>query len=110
MILSEAQRAFTRFVARFILHAYETGYELTLGEAWRSPEEAQRLATAGLGILDSPHRRRLAIDLNLFKGGVYQTDTEAWRPLGEWWESLDPHCKWGGRFPRGDGNHLEYRL
>lgn len=41
-----------------------------------------------------------------FKDGVYQPKTETYRELGEYWESLDPDCKWGGRW--GDGNHMSY--
>jgi len=42
-------------------------------------------------------------DFNLFKDGVFLQGTEDHRPLGEYWESLDPLCRWGGRF--NDGNH-----
>ena len=54
---------------------------------------------------NSVHKQRLAIDLNLFKGGVYQTSTEAHKPLGEYWKSLHPLCRWGGDFSTPDGNH-----
>jgi hypothetical protein len=108
--LSHAQRRFTLLLADLITWAYDQGYELTLGDAYRSPEEAKRLAALGLGIEDSPHRRRLAIDLNLFVDGRYMTDTKDWEPLGVYWESLDPKCVWGGRFKsRPDGNHLELK-
>lgn len=82
------------------------GYEVTLGEAYRSPEEAKRLAKLGLGIENSLHTLKLAIDINLFKDGVYLSSTESHRKLGEWWEiqSTDQFtCAWGGRF--NDGNH-----
>lgn len=38
--------------------------------------------------------------------GKYITDTETYQPLGEFWESLDENCRWGGRFR--DGNHFSY--
>lgn len=104
MTLREKQSLFVVLVARLIDYASALGYELTFGEAYRSPEEAARLAKAGKGIAKSLHTSRLAIDLNLFKDGVYQRGTEAYRPLGEWWERQDPLCKWGGFF--GDGNHF----
>lgn len=110
MTLGSAQRTFTRHLGTLLTWAHGQGYELTLGDAYRSAEEAQRLAALGVGIVDSPHRRRLAIDLNLFVEGVYQTTTVAHEPLGVFWESLDPRCTWGGRFTtRPDGNHYEYR-
>lgn len=112
MTLRETQSLFARLVASLIVFAYAQGYELTFGEAWRSPEEAKRLAMLGKGTLDSLHRDRLALDLNLFKDGKWLKTTAAHRPLGEFWESLHPLCRWGGRFKaRSDGNHysLEFQ-
>lgn len=110
MTLGQAQRAFARHLGTLLTWLHGQGYEVTLGDAYRSAEEAARLAALGVGVLDSPHRRRLAIDLNLFVEGVYQTATEAYTPLGAFWETLDARCVWGGRFTtRRDGNHFEYR-
>ena len=106
MTLREKQSAFALLVARLILQADRMGYAVTLGEAWRSPDEAARLATVGKGIARSLHTSRLAIDLNLFRDGAYLTSTEAHRPLGEWWEAQSTEqyeCAWGGRFR--DGGH-----
>lgn len=50
----------------------------------------------------SLHRLSLAEDVLLFVDGVYQTDTESYRVIGEKWESIGG--SWGGRW--GDGNHL----
>ena len=103
MTLRQKQSLFVTLVAELIRHASMHGYELTFGECYRSPEEAERLANAGKGIRRSLHTQRLAIDLNLFVGGKYMSSTEAHRPLGEWWEQQHPLCRWGGRF--SDGNH-----
>ena len=103
MTLREKQSLFATLAARLIQHATGLGYEVTFGEAYRSPEEAARLAKLGKGILQSLHTDRLAIDLNLFKDDHYLSSTEAHRPLGEWWEQQHDLCRWGGRF--GDGNH-----
>lgn len=103
MTLREKQSLFAGLVAELLQRALALGFEVTLGEAYRSPEEAARLAKLGLGIKTSLHTSRLAIDLNLFKGGKYLTTDEAHRPLGEWWEQQDPLCRWGGRF--NDANH-----
>ena len=103
MTLRQKQSLFVQFVARLIIRAEATGYELTFGEAYRSPEEAARLTTLGRGIAQSLHTSRLAIDFNLFKDGVYLSSTESHRPLGEWWEQQHDLCRWGGRFK--DGNH-----
>ena len=106
MSLSQQQRAFTLNVAKLIQWAYDNGYELTFGEALRTPEQAAHNATTGAGIANSLHLIKLAIDLNLFKDGQYQTDTEAYRPLGEFWKTLDPINAWGGDFSKPDGNHF----
>jgi hypothetical protein len=106
MTLREKQSLFALYAARLILRAYELGYEVTLGEAWRSPEEAARLAKTGKGIARSLHTERLAIDLNLFRDGKYLTGTEDHRELGEWWEAQDALARWGGRFR--DGNHYSF--
>lgn len=102
MTLGEKQRKFVRMVGLLIEWAYSHNYELTFGDAYRSPEAAALNAKKGLGIASSLHCQRLAIDLNLFIGGQYQTATEAYLPLGEYWESLGG--SWGGRFK--DGNHF----
>lgn len=101
MTLRQRQSQFAKLLPRLLDKAFELGYEVTLGEAYRSPEEAARLASLGLGIKNSNHTKRLAIDLNLFKNGKLLTSTEDHRPLGEYWESLGG--SWGGRFK--DGNH-----
>lgn len=96
MQLGEKQRLFVRLVAKLIEYAYAEGYELTFGDAYRSP-------AVKYGHAKSLHRSRLAIDLNLFKEGEYLTETSDHEPLGVFWESLHPLCRWGGRFE--DGNH-----
>jgi hypothetical protein len=107
MILGDQQRLFTHLVGKLIVFAYENGFELTFGDAYRSPEEAAREAAKGAGIVNSLHSQRLAIDLNAFIGGVYQADSDRYAPLGAYWKSLHPLCRWGGDFKsRPDGNHF----
>jgi len=106
MTLGDKQRRFTELVARLIWWAYDEGYELTFGEAYRTPEQAALNAAKGSGIANSLHTQRLAIDLQLFINGVYQTKSEAYAPLGEHWKELDPDARWGGDFSKPDGNHF----
>lgn len=94
MDLGAKQRLFVRMVANLIVWAYDHGYELTFGDAYRDPR-------VPYGHPNSCHRKRLAVDLNLFKDGVYLDKTEDHQPLGEYWESIGG--TWGGRFQ--DGNH-----
>ena len=106
MTLGEKQRRFTELVGRLIQWAYANGFELTFGETYRTPEQAALNAKTGAGISNSLHTKRLAADLNLFIDGVYQTATEAYKPLGEYWKTLDPEAAWGGDFSKPDGNHF----
>lgn len=106
MTLGEKQRLFTRLLPRLIDYAYAQGYELSLGEAYRTPEQAALNAKSGRGIGNSLHMDRLAIDLNLFKDGVYLSDSKAHAFLGAYWKALNPLCCWGGDFKtNADGNH-----
>jgi hypothetical protein len=110
MTLGELQRAFTKLVGLLILYAYEHDFELTFGEAYRTPEQAALNAKKGIGIKNSLHCERLAIDLNLFKDGNFLIKTEDYRELGKFWESLataEVKTMWGGRFK--DGNHFSIK-
>lgn len=101
------QSEFARLVARLIDKAYELGYELTLGDAYRDPRVHGELGTKkAYGHARSAHKVRLAIDLNLFKDGKYLEGTGAHKELGEWWEKQHPDARWGGRFK--DGNHYSF--
>ncbi len=107
--LGEQQRRFPPLVAALIQWCYANGYELTFGEAVRTQAQAAANAVSGAGISNSLHLIRLAIDLNLFQDGVYLTDTAAYKPLGEYWKSLDADCCWGGDFnTRPDCNHFSF--
>lgn len=99
--LLHKQQRFSGMVARLLQKAELLGYRITLGEAWRTLQQAQWNAEHGHGILNSLHVQRLAIDLNLFHGDVWLPTTKDHEPLGVWWESIGG--TWGGRF--GDGNH-----
>lgn len=104
--LGDQQRRLLPLVAKLIEYAYAQGYELTAGELYRTPEQAALNAKSGAGIAHSLHTQRLAIDLQLFKNGVYITDSADYEPLGVFWEELDPDACWGGRFSKPDGNHF----
>jgi len=104
--LGEKQRIFAYHVGLLIAWAYQRGYHLTFGDAYRSPEQAALNAQAGIGIAGSLHTHRLAVDLNLFRDGRYLTASEDHQPLGHYWKSLHALNRWGGDFkPRPDGNH-----
>jgi hypothetical protein len=99
--LREKQSLFMRLLPRLLDKASELGIDVTAGELYRSPQEAARLASLGLGIKTSLHTQRLAIDLNPFVGGKYDPSGYSLTPLGHWWEAQsnpEYQCAWGGRF------------
>jgi hypothetical protein len=105
--LGEKQRLFARLMGQFISWCFTNGYELTFGEALRTQAQANANAVSGAGISNSLHLLKLAIDLNLFVNGVYQSDSAAYKPLGDHWKLMHPLCRWGGDFiSRPDGNHF----
>jgi len=93
---SEKQRLFLKTFMELMLWAHDQGYEFTFGDA-----NAKTGHIAG-----SFHYKRLAIDVNLFINGEYQTTTEAHKPIGEEWEKRGG--TWGGRFRKKDGNHYSW--
>lgn len=101
------QSEFLTLIAKLILHANSLGYEVTAGDAYRDPRVTY-------GHPKSTHRVRLAMDLNLFRDGVYLKKSEDHLPLGEWWEKQHTLARWGGRFknskgqPAPDGNHYSF--
>jgi hypothetical protein len=110
MKLSASQQVFARNVATLITKIFDCSYTCTLGEAFRTEEQANAYAAKGLGIKNSQHCKRMAIDLNLFSpSGKYLTDTEQYETFGVFWEALHPLNRWGGRFKRADGNHFEMK-
>ena len=53
----------------------------------------------------SLHFEGLAMDVDLFKDGVYLPRTEDHAKFGQFWKMLDKDCAWGGDFNPPDGNH-----
>ena len=96
--LRQKQTEFAKAVARLIDAAFVLGYEVTLGDAYRDPR-------CPYGAKNSAHKKRLAIDLNLFKDDRYLTRTKDHKKLGKYWESIGGI--WGGR-RWSDGNHYEW--
>ena len=111
LTLGQKQRLFTRLIGELISQAYAMGYELSFGEAYRTPQQAALNAANGSGIANSLHTSRLAVDFNLFKDGVFLRSSDAHAELGAYWKLLHPDNRWGGDFSRPDGNHysMEHR-
>lgn len=108
MKLSDKQWEFLQDIARLIMEAKGFGYKLTGGELWRHIVMQEYYYGSRLSLtMDSPHRRRLAQDFNIFvkdENGnwrLLKDDKDGYnksKPLGEFWESLNEKNRWGGRF------------
>lgn len=96
MSLRNDQEVFASLIPRLIDFIFTNGYTCTVGDAYRSPD-------VQYGHASSLHRKRLAIDLNLFRDGKYLTDSDDYRFAGEYWLTLNENCTWGGS---ADGNHF----
>lgn len=108
MTLNERQAIFTHNVSTLIIYVFGNGFKCTFGDAYRDPECAKLYAKQGKGIVNSLHCKRLAIDLNIFShDGVYLSDTKDYELFGVFWEKIHKDNRWGGRFPKPDGNHFQ---
>lgn len=123
--LREKQSRFARQLPRLLDYAHSLGYAVTLGEVYRSDEQAEihALGNAGReqvcqliehqfpllaakirnnrgnGIRNSLHCQRLAVDLQLFDDkGRWITEEYPYRLLGDWWEAQGADHEWGGHF------------
>ena len=93
--------------AKLFIYIFSTGYAATGGDLLSKPEYKVHRA-------NSVHYDRLAIDLNLFKDGVFLDKSTHHLKFGQYWESLHELCRWGGnwdkdsnpfKFGENDGNH-----
>ena len=107
MTLKEKRILFTRLLCWLIAWGNgQKGWQIALGRDFDEGNEKLRHMRGSL------HYLGLANDLALYINGDYQTTTEAYKRLGEFWKSLHPDCRWGGDFrdkkgkPKPDGNHF----
>ena len=105
--LHERQCLHVRLTAALIAYALGQGYKLTWGETYRVPAQAAANAASGAGIANSLHIQRLAVDFQLFDAaGNYLTDASAYKPLADYWLTLDPLCCAGYYFRSVDADHF----
>jgi len=99
MSLIETQQLFAQLMGGLLTYIYAQGWAVTFGD-FNRPDGHGHMA-------DSLHYIRLAADLNLFVGGVYQTgDCPEWQQIGLFWTGLHYLARWGGNFEAKDCNHF----
>jgi D-alanyl-D-alanine carboxypeptidase-like protein len=107
LTLRERQALFSALLPRLLDKAFALGFDVSMGEVWRPPKMASIYASMGIGIANSLHTQRLAVDLNLWRDGTLLTRSEDYRDLGWYWKSLHELARWGGDWKhRSDGAHF----
>lgn len=109
MKLFEKQFIFAQNVSALIHEIVKQNYACTLGEVYRTKEQAEWYVKQKMGILNSLHCKKLAIDIQLFdKDGTYLTDNKSYEQFGEFWENLHTANRWGGNFSKmQDSGHFQ---
>jgi hypothetical protein len=104
MTLREKQEQFTLKVSYLIRWAFDHGYTLSFGDAYRNPKfSKEQLGQDKSYFHDwSFHCKRLAVDFNLFKNGEYLTKSEDYKPLADYWKSIGGSAGIDWK----DGNHF----
>jgi hypothetical protein len=105
MTLGQLQELFMECLALHLTWLVANGYKVRGGELQRDPRVAALNAASGAGISNSLHIEKLAIDLLLFRNGVFLDQTADHAASGAHWKSLHPLCRWGGDFTKPDGDH-----
>ena len=104
MSLVDEQAAFLLDVVKLIQKATELGFKVTGKELQRSLEEQKKFVREGRSkTLRSNHLNCTAIDLYFFindenNKNKLTYDIALLKPIGDFWESLNPKNRWGGNW------------
>lgn len=113
MSLLKTQFIFSENLSKLLDYLRNNNYYWTMGEAYRTKEQAEIYAKEGKGIVNSQHCKRLAQDIFIFKRNLddtfdFLTDTISYITLGRFWKSLNEKNRWGGDFKNlQDPYHFE---
>lgn len=95
MSLGQEQEEFSKDLCKLMLHAFDLGYGVRMGEVQRTPEQQKIYVDAGRSkTMNSIHLKKCAADLHFTKNGVLCYPQE----LGDYWESLSSQNSWGGNW------------
>jgi hypothetical protein len=87
MKLGQHQEAFSRDLVKLITKAHELGYEVRIGEVFRTVEQQEYyVRTNRSKTMNSMHLKKCAADLHFTKNGELIYPDE----LGIFWQNLDP--------------------
>lgn len=109
MNLNEKQHIFAMNLAKLLQHVEVIGLTCSVGEVFRTQEQAELYANQGKGIVNSQHCKKLAVDLFLFSNGRFLQKKDDYKLLGEFWERLHPENEWGGSWKKQDLVHFQMK-
>jgi hypothetical protein len=104
MNLKEARIIFTSLLPKLLIHMADSKVQPAVAEVMDRLTKKDPTSDHMKGSL---HELGLAADIDLYNmEGTYMSDTSDHLKFGQYWESLHPHCRWGGHF--ADGNHYSF--
>jgi hypothetical protein len=115
MSLVDKQAAFLLDVCKLVQFASAQGLVVTGGELERKVEMQDIYFKTGRSkTMNSLHLKKCAVDLFFFEkvnGALKLTyDAQKLKPVGDYWEGLDPNNSWGGNWNSfKDVPHFERR-
>lgn len=108
MSLRQEQSAFTVDLVTFIRWLYEQGYEVSIGEVQRTPEQQRIYVDTGRSkTMDSMHIKKCAADLFIFRDGKLLSSKTEVQFAGNQWESMSAANQWGGNWGFKDIPHFQ---
>lgn len=110
--LREEQNIFSRDLVKLLTFLFEHGYEVSIGEVFRTPEQQKIYVDTGRSkTLYSNHLKKCAADLAIFKDGKLLTSKEELQFVGDAWEVMSAKNSWGGNWKSfKDLPHFERRV
>ena len=108
MTLGEHQQAFSRDLVKLLSYAFESGYEVRIGEVERTIEQQKLYMASGRSkTMNSYHLKKCAADLHFINKAGQLVYPDA---MGDFWMKLDPLNSWGGSWKTfKDAPHFERR-
>lgn len=112
MSLGQQQQAFSRDVLLLFTFLHVRGFQVRIGEAYRTKEQQALHVKAGRSqTFNSMHLKKCAIDLHIFKNSIWLQNKEELQEIGDFWESLSPQNRWGGNWETfTDCPHFERKV
>jgi hypothetical protein len=107
LTILQAQQLFANKVARLLNYAINNNIDIVIGEVARTIEQQKINVKNGVSkTLDSYHLKKCAIDILIFKNNIYSQNSDDYKPLAIFWESLHENNR-AGYFWGWDLGHFE---